>query len=169
MLLQRNSLFNDIFLIQWTMKLRPSTWLCTFLFLLVEVKSIFSWNFAFLFGGMTIIVSAHNEICLSKKKQSHSFDVRDNTLKCVSGEFIYLSKCDNVTKFFFQCRQTSNVLQWQRFFHVISAFLFSFSVFIFTCSVSVSLDRIHFSEKKFVISWKTSNKKCLNETPLIWR
>ena len=71
-----------------------------------------------------IIVSAHNEICLNKKTPSHSFEVRDKTLKCVSDEFIYLSNCDNVTKFFSQCRQTNDVLQWQEFFQVISAFLF---------------------------------------------
>ena len=73
-----------------SMELRPSTWWCGFLFLLVRCEHR---HFDFCSVEWRSFVCCHNEICLSKKKQSHSFEVRDKT----SGQLIYL--CKSGTKF----------------------------------------------------------------------
>ena len=88
-----------------------------FLFLLVEVKSIFSWNLHF-------CSVKWRSLCLLTTKfvsVRHSLEVPDKTLKCALGEFIYLSKCDDATKFFFP--MSTN--KWQRWFC---------RFFILTCS-----------------------------------
>ena len=66
-----------------------------------------------------------------------------------------LFTCQSVTmsrNFIFQCQQTSDVLQWQRCFHVISPFLFSLSLLVlgefFTRLDSVRIKRNLFSVEK---------------------
>ena len=45
---------------------------------------------------MTIIVCCHNEICLSKKNKSHSFEACDKTWKCMRSGHLPVSKCDEI-------------------------------------------------------------------------